>query len=207
MSAATPWPPIHTPAPLPLLSASTAVTRFVATSNAKQKPAAPVSASNMVPAQPNTVFTPSTFVSTREERCLRGMALKSTPLLTPSIRTGGTAKLPSARLRTNMCQRAAFASVGSAALDGDFVVDHGESGEQTRASVDADHVAALACEAAFVEVVEKALPLGGAFAARQAKVDRLLLPVLPPKATRTGRRSAPAPVLRASTTPSSISAL
>ena len=56
------------------------------------------------------------------------------------------------------------------------------------------------------QVAEKALPFGGTFALRQAEVDDLLLPSSrSPRATRTGRLMAPAPVLRANTTPSSIS--
>ena len=76
-----------------------------------------------------------------------------------------------------------------AALDGDLVVDHGQGGDEALGAVDADHVEAFADKAALVEVVEEALPFGGAFALRQAKVDHLLLAV-PPEAQSHQHRAA-----------------
>lgn len=46
-------------------------------------------------------------------------------------------------------------------------------------AVDADHVEALAFEAAAIEVFKEALPFGGTFAGRQMEVDDLLLAVGP----------------------------
>ena len=64
--------------------------------------AAPAPVSKIVPEHPNTVFTPLTLVSTRDDRCLRICALKSCFPLLPWIRTGGTTWLPSATFSTNM---------------------------------------------------------------------------------------------------------
>jgi hypothetical protein len=70
----------------------------------------------------------------------------------------------------------------------------------------ADHLGDVADRAAADETTEKTLLFGGALTLRQAEVDDLLLAIMPqPKATNTGRRITPAPVSRASTTPSSIS--
>jgi len=52
--------------------------------------------------------------------------------------------------------------VGPAALDGDAGVDGRQGGEEALAAVDADHLQALAVEAAAVEIGEEALPLNRA---------------------------------------------
>ena len=59
-----------------------------------------------------------------------------------------------------------------AALDRDAVA--GGGCQQALAAVDADHLQAFAGQAAGVEVVEEALPFGGALGPRQAVVDDLL---------------------------------
>ena len=64
--------------------------------------------------------------------------------------------------------------VRPAALDRDAVVRGGQSCQQALAAVDADHLQAFAGQAAGVEVVEEALPFGGALGPRQAVVDDLL---------------------------------
>ena len=57
----------------------------------------------------------------------------------------------------------------------------GKGGRQRRqkaaAAIDADHLEAVAGEAAADQIAEKALPFGGALACRQAEIDHLLLAV------------------------------
>src|SRR6266403_3771587 len=69
--------------------------------------------------------------------------------------------------------------VRPAALDGDAREDRWQGSEEAATAIDADHLEPLASEAAAEEVGEEALPFGGAFAARQAEVDDLLLAVGP----------------------------
>ena len=69
--------------------------------------------------------------------------------------------------------------VRPAALDGDVGVDDRQGGEQACAAVDADHVEGRAGKSSAVEIGEKLLPLGRAFAGGQAEVDDLLLAVGP----------------------------
>ena len=96
--------------------------------------------------------------------------------------------------------------VRPAALDGDAGKGGRQGGQQARAAIDADHLEPVAGEAAADEIGEEALPFGGALALRQAEVDDLLLAVGPqPQRHQHRPAEAPAPVLRASTTPSSIS--
>ena len=61
-----------------------------------------------------------------------------------------------------------------ATLDRDAVVGGGQGRQQALAAVDADHLQAFAGQAAGVEVVEEALPFGGALGPGQTVVDDLL---------------------------------
>ncbi len=61
-----------------------------------------------------------------------------------------------------------------AALHRDARIGRREGGEQAGTTVDADHLEALADEAAADELAEKAFPFGRALALRQAEVDDLL---------------------------------
>ena len=61
-----------------------------------------------------------------------------------------------------------------ATLDRDAVVGGGQGRQQALAAVDADHLQPFAGQAAGVEVVEEALPFGGALGPGQAVVDDLL---------------------------------
>jgi hypothetical protein len=86
------------------------------------------------------------------------------------------------------------------------MVDVGERREQPLAAIDAHHVEVVAGEPSPIEIIEKMLPFGGAFRLGEAEVDYLFLPSgSRPRATRTVRLTAPAPVFLDSTTPSSIS--
>ena len=63
--------------------------------------------------------------------------------------------------------------VRPAALDRDFVIDHGQRGDEPLAAVGANQFEAFAGQAALVEIIEEALPPDGALAAREAKVEDL----------------------------------
>ena len=67
--------------------------------------------------------------------------------------------------------------VRPAALEGDARIDGRQGGAEALAAVGADHLQALAAEAATVEAGQEALPFGGALAACQMEVDDLLLAV------------------------------
>ena len=65
-----------------------------------------------------------------------------------------------------------------AALDGMPRVDGSKGGQEPLAAIDADHLELVAIEAAPKEIVQKDLPFGFAFRARQTEVDDLLLAVV-----------------------------
>ena len=69
--------------------------------------------------------------------------------------------------------------VRPAALNGNIRKGGGESGDETTAAIDADHLDAFTGQAAAIKVGEEAFPFGGAFALGQAEVDDLLLAVGP----------------------------
>src|SRR5262245_51817245 len=84
--------------------------------------------------------------------------------------------------------------VSPATLNGDVGKDGWEGSDEALAAIDADHLEALADEAA-VEQIGKKASLGGAFACRQTEIDDLLLVIRPqaqcdqygpPERARTG---------------------
>jgi hypothetical protein len=64
-----------------------------------------------------------------------------------------------------------------AALHGIAVQDDRQGSQQAAATIDADHVEALAGEPVTVKIGEKLLPFGSEFARRQAEVDDLLFAI------------------------------
>jgi hypothetical protein len=93
-----------------------------------------------------------------------------------------------------------------AALDGDDGIDRGQGRQQAGTAIHADHIKCLAGQTATKQIAQEALPFGCALRARQAEVDNLFLAVGPqPQRHQNWLPQRTAPVLRASTTPSSIS--
>ena len=78
-----------------------------------------------------------------------------------------------------------------------------QRGEQPGGAIEADHLEPVAGQPAADQVTQETLPFGGALALSQAEVDDLLLAVMPQ--SEGDQDGLPAPVRRASTTPSSIS--